>query len=282
MTETIPAPERPDVEIPVRAPLAAPRRPRDAATWLGLGTALLLLVAAALIGGTLPAYVDLPAALMVFGGTAAVTMVSFPITEVRRLPEIVMTSLFHGLPKPGDTARRLVELAERARLRGPLALENDLARLTDDRFLVKAVALVIDNTPPETIERELRTELQATLVRHRLAADMLRRGGEVAPAMGLIGTLVGLVQMLSNLNTPSSIGPAMAVAILATLYGAVLANVILLPIAGKLERNNQAESLIANLAIMAAVSMAAHDSPRRLEVMLNGILPPAERIACFD
>ena len=121
------------------------------------------------------------------------------------------------------------------------------------------------------------------MARHRATADMMRRGGEAAPAMvGLIGTLVGLVHKVANLNNPASIGPAMAVAILATLYGAVLANMVLLPLAAKLDRNNHAEALVANLTIMAAVSIAGQDSPRRLEVMLNSILPPAERVTYFD
>lgn len=257
-------------------------RQRDLGTWAGFGAAFLLLVSAMALGGSLPAYADGPAFLMVFGGTAAVTAMSFSIEEVLNLPAVLGTTLVRGVPRGAAAARRLLAVAEQARRNGLLALENLLPRLNDDRFLVKAVAYVVDNTPAEPLERALRTELHATLARHRAAADMLRRGGEVAPAMGLIGTLVGLVQMLANLNNPASIGPAMAVAILATLYGAVLANMVLLPLAAKLDRNNHAEALIANLTIMAAVSIASHDSPRRLEVMLNSILPPAQRITYFD
>jgi chemotaxis protein MotA len=257
-------------------------RERDLGTWFGFGIGFLLLLSAMALGGSLPAYADIPAFLMVFGGTAAVTAASFTIEEVTNLPAVLATVLIRGVPRSGAAAERLLALAEQARRTGFLALENLLPRLNDDRFLVKAVAYVIDNTTPEQIERALRTELQATLARHRSSADMMRRGGEVAPAMGLIGTLVGLVQMLANLNNPASIGPAMAVAILATLYGAVLANMVLLPLAAKLDRNNHAEALVANLTIMTAVSIASHDSPRRLEVMLNSILPPAERIAYFD
>ncbi|HVJ51120.1 MAG TPA: MotA/TolQ/ExbB proton channel family protein [Aliidongia sp.] len=266
---------RPGVTVPAL-------RERDSATWLGLGAAFLLLLSAMAIGGSVPAYVDLPAFLMVFGGTAAVTTVSFSIDAILHLPRILATTLVQGVPRPDAVAMRLLALAEQARKTGLFALENLLPSLRDDRFLVKAAALVVDNTTPENVERLLRIELQATMARHKAAADILRRGGEVAPAMGLIGTLVGLVQMLSNLNNPATIGPAMAVAILATLYGAVLANIVLLPLAAKLDRNNHAEALVANLTIMAAVSIAGHDSPRRLEVMLNSILPPADRITFFD
>jgi chemotaxis protein MotA len=257
-------------------------RERDLGTWAGFGAAFLLLLSAMALGGSLPAYADIPAFLMVFGGTAAVTAISFSVDDIAGLPAVLATTLMRGVPRGSAAARRLLAVAEQARRSGSLALENLLPRLNDDRFLVKAVAYVVDNTPPDPLERALRTELQATLARHRAAADMLRRGGEVAPAMGLVGTLVGLVQMLANLNNPGSIGPSMAVAILATLYGAVLANMVLLPLAAKLDRNNHAEALVANLTIMAAVSIANHDSPRRLEVMLNSVLPPAERITYFD
>ena len=255
---------------------------RDFATVAGLGVGLALVLIAILLGGTLPPYADLPAFIMVIGGTAAVTLVSFTLEDVIRLPDVVRTTLLHKIPRPADAAMRLVALADLARLQGLLALEGQLARLGDDRFLIKAMALVVDNTTPEVIGRELKIELQAIQARHQRAAAMLRRAGEVAPAMGLVGTLVGLVRMLSSLDNPSSIGPAMAVAILATLYGAVLANMVLLPLAHKLERNSHGEALLHHLTILAAVSVAGLENPRRTEVVLNSILPPADRIAYFD
>jgi chemotaxis protein MotA len=258
------------------------RGERDLASWGGIGIGFLLILSATLLGGALPAYADLPAFLMVFGGTTAVTQISFSLEDSRRLPEALKTAFLMKLGNPAEAALRLVALADKARLSGFFALEAYLPRLADDPFLVKAIALVVDNTPAEVIERELKTELQALLARHSRAAAMLRRAGEVAPAMGLIGTLIGLVQMLLNLNNPGSIGPAMAVAILATLYGAVLANMVLLPLAHKLERNSHAEALLHNLSIMAAVSIALQESPRRTEVLLNSVLPPAERVSYFD
>ncbi|HEV2674057.1 MAG TPA: MotA/TolQ/ExbB proton channel family protein [Aliidongia sp.] len=255
---------------------------RDGATLFGLGLGLALLVFAMLLGGSLAAYVDFPAFMMVVGGTLAVTTISFGFDDLKRLPSALATATIRRVPAAHHAASRLVALAEASRRQGFLALEDLLPKLKDDWFLIKALALVIDNTPPDEIERQLRAELSAMLARHRVGGDMLRRAGEVAPAMGLIGTLVGLVQMLSNLNNPTTIGPAMAVAILATLYGAVLANMVLLPLAAKLDRNNHAEALVHNLTILAANAIARQESPRRLEVMLNGILPPAERISYFD
>jgi len=257
-------------------------RPRDDATWFGLGLSSLLLIAAAAAGGSLAAYADLPAFLIVVPGTAAVTLVSFPLEDFRRLPAMLGAALKRRVLAPAQHAGRLLRLAEQARRIGLFSLEDAQARISDDGFLARALALAVDRVPAETIERRLRTELQAALLRQRIAADMLRRGGEVAPAMGLIGTLVGLVQMLANLNTPASIGPAMAVAILATLYGAILANVILLPLAAKLDRHAQQEAVSANMTIMAVLSIAAQESPLLLEATLNGVLAPADRVALFD
>ncbi|HTH98646.1 MAG TPA: MotA/TolQ/ExbB proton channel family protein [Stellaceae bacterium] len=255
---------------------------RDWASIGGIAIGLVLVLSAMVLGGALPAYADLPAFLMVFGGTAAVTQISFSMEDTRNLPGILRTAFLRRHPDPSEAAMRLVALADKARGGGFFALERYLPQLGDDPFLVKSMALIVDNTDATTIESELRVELQATIQRHGRAAAMLRRAGEVAPAMGLIGTLIGLVQMLLNLDNPSSIGPAMAVAILATLYGAMLANMVLLPLAHKLERNTHAEALIANLTIMAAVSIAFQENPRRTEVVLNSILPPVDRIAFFD
>ncbi len=277
MTDTEPATDR-----MIRSPPEDGSRPRDDATWFGLGLSSLLLIAAAASGGSLAAYADLPAFLIVVPGTAAVTLVSFPLEDFRVLPAMLSAALKRRVLAPAQHATRLLRLAEQARRIGLFSLEDAQARISDDGFLAHALALAVDRVPAETIERRLRTELQAALLRQRIAADMLRRGGEVAPAMGLIGTLVGLVQMLANLNTPASIGPAMAVAILATLYGAILANVILLPLAAKLDRHSQQEAISANMTIMAATSIAVQESPLLLEATLNGVLAPADRVALFD
>jgi chemotaxis protein MotA len=249
---------------------------------IGLAGAFGLLALAMILGGSLRAFIDLPALLIVLGGTAAVTTISFSLAEIGRTQRVVATALVTGSRKPHQTALELLELADHARRNGALALEDRLPDLRGDGFLLKAAALVVDATPADTVERMLRTELQATLHRHRAAGDILRRAAEVAPAMGLIGTLVGLVQMLGSLDNPSGIGPAMAIALLTTFYGAVLANMLLLPLAAKLERNSQTEALDRNLVILAATSIARQDSPRRLEIVLNSILPPAQRVRYFD
>jgi len=125
-------------------------------------------------------------------------------------------------------------------------------------------------------------ELSGMAERHSRGVGILRRSAEVAPAMGLIGTLIGLVQMLGKLDDPSSIGPAMAVALLTTFYGAVLANMVFSPLAGKLERNSKSELVVNRLYIITAASIGRGENPRRLEMLLNTILPPSQRLHYFE
>ena len=128
----------------------------------------------------------------------------------------------------------------------------------------------------------MRHELMAMRERHAKSADVFRKAAEVAPAMGLIGTLVGLVRMLGSLDDPSTIGPSMAIALLTTFYGAILANMVFGPIASKLERNSSEETLLQNFYLLGAGSIGRQENPRRLEVLLNTLLPPTKRLHVYD
>ncbi|MCK4938737.1 MAG: MotA/TolQ/ExbB proton channel family protein, partial [Rhodospirillaceae bacterium] len=136
--------------------------------------------------------------------------------------------------------------------------------------------------PGEEVEGILRKDMFSTVQRHISSASILRKAAEFAPAMGLIGTLIGLVQMLGNLDDPSTIGPSMAVALLTTFYGAVLANMVFSPMAAKLERNSAEEAMVNNIYVMGASSIGRQENPRRLEMMLNSVLPPSKRVQYFD
>jgi chemotaxis protein MotA len=144
------------------------------------------------------------------------------------------------------------------------------------------MTMLVDGIAVEEIERNLTFETHAMMQRHVRSTGILRRAAEVSPAMGLIGTLLGLVQMLGSLNDPESIGPAMAVALLTTLYGALLANVVFLPLASKLERNSATELLINQIYILGSTSIGRQENPRRLELVLNTILPANQRVKYFD
>jgi len=183
---------------------------------------------------------------------------------------------------PSEAAIHTLEIAELARKRGVLALQGIVDSLSNDPFLLKGVTMLIDGTQGEEVETIMGRDLNATIQRHNKSTNVLRRAAEFAPAMGLIGTLIGLVKMLSDLQDPSTIGPNMAVALLTTFYGAVLANMVFMPLANKLERNSAEEALINHIYVMGASSIGRQENPRRLEMLLNSILPPAKRIQYFD
>jgi chemotaxis protein MotA len=259
------------------------RRTFDLATLLGLGGAVALIVGALAMGGSGKAFLNLPAALIVIGGTFAVTTVCFSLREMLQAQSMVLRTLFRTHRDPSDAAVQMLEFAVLARRNGVLSLQVAAESVgASDPFLGQALTMVADGSTGDVIERVLKTEIAATSARHAKGASVLRKGAEVAPAMGLIGTLVGLVQMLGNLSDPSNIGPAMAVALLTTFYGATLANVVLAPLASKLERNSREEILVKHIFLMASSSIARQENPRRLEMLLNSVLPPSKRVQYFD
>lgn len=254
----------------------------DLATVLGLVAGFGLLAGAMVLGGSATAFVDGPAMLIVVGGTFAVTLTCFSFKDVVRAQTVMLQTVFHRLPEPTEAARRMVELAEIARRDGVFGLQPLLGQIDAEPFLHKAVTLVIDGAAGDEIERIMRRELNSMTLRHEKSAGVFRKAAEVSPAMGLIGTLVGLVQMLGNLEDPSTIGPAMAVALLTTFYGAILANMVFAPLASKLERNSDEETLVQNFYLLGATSIGRQENPRRLEMVLNTLLPPAKRLQYFD
>lgn len=254
----------------------------DHATLLGMVAGFGLVIAAVMVGGSTGSFFDFPSFLIVIGGTLGVTMISFSLSDIGRVPSIVWKAMTRSVPEAGGTALHMLRLAELARKRGILGLDQMLDTMRHQPFVHKAVSLAVDGTPVEEIHSVLQREINELAQRHMRSANVLRKAAEVAPAMGLIGTLIGLVQMLGNLNDPSSIGPGLAVALLTTFYGAVLANMVFAPLASKLERNSAEEILIANLYMLAAESICRKDNPRRLELLLNAMLPPAQRIDYFS
>jgi chemotaxis protein MotA len=270
-------------EMPVR--INASQGGIDFATLLGLLAALALIGAGMLLPPLdlhLGAFFDPRAILLVVLGTFAVTAVSYSIGEIVQAQPVMFRTLFHSGQLPNEAAMRMLQLSERARRRGILQLQAELYALRVEPFLHRAMSMLVDGIIVDEIERNLTFETHAMMQRHVRSTGILRRAAEVAPAMGLIGTLIGLVQMLGSLNDPQSIGPAMAVALLTTFYGAVLANVVFLPLASKLERNSATELLINQIYILGALSIGRQENPRRLELVLNTILPASQRVKYFD
>lgn len=254
----------------------------DVATILGVTGAFAVIAAAMVLGGSATSFVDLPAALIVFGGTFLVTVASFTVEDLRRVSGIALRAVLYQIDSPSDAARRILFLSDRARHSGPLGLSGITRPLKPSRFLAQAVELVADGLATEEIDHILTRERGAMRERHRRCADILRRAGETAPAMGLIGTLVGLIQMLGNLDDPSTIGPSMAVALLTTFYGALLATLVFNPLASKLERTSDVEAAVNEIYAVGAVSISRQENPRRLELLLNTLISPDERVTFFD
>lgn len=262
--------------------IVTPTRPQlDRATLIGLVAGVGMVVIALWLGGAPSAFIDIPSVLIVGGGTMGVTTICFSLGDMARLPVVLGRALFHGNPDPTRTAAHMLQLADIARKRGVLGLDQLLGHMIHEPFVHRALEMAIDGTPLEEIRQVLQREIDEMAERHSRSAGILRRAAEVAPAMGLIGTLIGLVQMLGSLDDPSAIGPGMAVALLTTFYGAVLANMVLAPLAAKLERNSAEEALAASLYMLTAESICRRENPRRLELRLNALLPPARRVQYF-
>ena len=254
----------------------------DLASILGLLLSFGLIGGAIAMGQSDANFLNLPSILIVIFGTMTATAVSFTGAELAKAGKILGNSLFSRLRDPSKLSSTLIDLAVIAKKKGILALTAYEPELRKEPFLKQALQMVVDGYNANDVERLLSQEIEALLERHRRSANIARRASEIAPAMGLIGTLVGLVQMLADLENPESIGPAMAVALLTTFYGAILGTVVMAPLAVKLEKNSQDEALIKTLIITAAASIARQENPRRLEMLLNAELPPDQRIKYFD
>jgi len=253
----------------------------DLATIIGLLAGFLFVIAAIAIGGNFETFVDTRSALIVLGGTFAITAVSFSPAEVVNAQRAVVKALLRRPINIEATATRMINLIGVTRRNGLPAMENQLKGSVRHPFALNALSMAADGMESDELERILVQEVRTTAGRHAASASLFRRAAEVAPAMGLIGTLVGLVQMLNHLNEPQSIGPAMAIALLTTLYGAVLGNMVFAPLASKLERNSREESLLLSIYAATAVAIAKQEHPRRLEQIINSMLPPTQRIQYF-
>ncbi len=248
----------------------------DIATIVGLILGIILILLAILMGGDPISYLNAPSVLIVVGGATAATLASFPLARFLKLPKVVSKTLFFKALEPKEMIRQLVELAEVARRDGILALEGMLAEMKDD-FLVRGVQMAVDGLDPEIIQAVMETELENLLERHETGKSLLEAMGRYAPAFGMIGTLIGLVAMLSNMDDPSKIGAGMAAALLTTLYGALLANVLFMPMADKLGLRSNEEALAKTIIIHGVMSIQSGDNPRTVESKLITFLPPSLR-----
>lgn len=248
----------------------------DIATVIGLVLGVIVIVGAVLLGGTVAMFVDIVSVLVVIVGSIAALLIAFPMGHVIKMPKVMMNAVF---TKPQDLAsliKELVGYAEVARRDGILSLENHTEDMSDE-FIVSGVRMAVDGTDPELIEQILEIDLENLEDRHAVGKSTLDAMGRYAPSFGMIGTLIGLVAMLGNMEDPSGIGAGMAVALLTTLYGAILANVIFIPIADKLALRSTEEVLAKTIIIKGVMSIQAGDNPRVVESKLKTFLPASQR-----
>lgn len=250
----------------------------DIATIIGIVAGFGLIGVSILIGGNPGIFVNPPSLIIVIGGTVAATLINYPLSEVLSVFNKVRNAIVHQETSPAGLIDKLVQYATVARKEGILALENHLDD-TEDDFLTRSVQLAIDGTSPELIKDVLTTELAFLEDRHATGQSILNSMGAFAPAFGMIGTLVGLVQMLAAMEDPSQIGAGMAVALLTTLYGAILANVLFLPAAGKLRVRTNDELLSKEIIIEGILSIQSGDNPRVVEQKLKAFVSPEQREA---
>ncbi|PID29272.1 MAG: motility protein A [Candidatus Cloacimonadota bacterium] len=248
----------------------------DKATLIGFMVGITSIIISILLGGSLLGFVDFPSIFIVFGGTVAALLINFPMNEVTSIFTYIKLSMGENGSSIKSLIEDLVSMSEKARREGILAIEQALGEINDP-FMKSGLRLAVDGSEPDTIKESMEIEISNVEIRHKRAHTILDAGGAFAPAYGMIGTLIGLVNMLKNMSDPSSIGPSMAIALLTTMYGAVLANLIFLPVKGKLEEKSKLELLQKELIIEGVIGIQSGENPRMLRAKLETYLKPSER-----
>ncbi|MEM6551912.1 MAG: MotA/TolQ/ExbB proton channel family protein [Planctomycetota bacterium] len=250
----------------------------DLGILFGLIGTWLLIVWTLLLGGKIGVYIDIPSVVLVFGASITVLFFCSPAGSIKKLPKIAKRVFFAKAPSIDQLIEDMVGYAEIARRDGILSLENSIKEV-DDAFIVSGIQMAVDGTDPELIEQIMTNDLDNLVERHDSGKGLLEAVGKYAPAMGMIGTLIGLVAMLSDLSDPASIGAGLAVALLTTLYGSIVANALALPLADRLAKRSAEEVLYKTVIIKGVMSIQSGDNPRIVEQKLRTFLPPGQRAA---
>lgn len=253
----------------------------DIATLAGMVSAFLLVLIAILMGGSMIIFIDIPSMMITVGGTIGVTLINYRLNDILGVMKVVKNAFLQKSHNHQSMITQIIDMSNLARKEGLLALQNYIKTM-EDAFVQLGVQALVDGLEPEAIRGLLSTNIEYLEDRHSHGADIFASMGTYAPAMGLIGTLIGLVQMLQNLNDPSKIGPGMAVALLTTFYGAVMANMIFLPISGKLKKRSAEEVQYREIILEGIISISGGHNPRVIEQKLHAFLPPKMRTSNFN
>ena len=253
----------------------------DLGTVVGIVLILALLLGAMSMGVGVGAYIDIPSVLIVVGGSIGALMISFKPSQMKAFGKVFMVAIKPTVEDEVELIKKLVDFATKARKDGILALESEV-NAEPNEFLKKGLSMAIDGSEPDTIRELLEIDMERTSERHKVNGSIFSNWAALAGAMGMVGTLIGLVAMLLNMADPSAIGPSMAVALLTTMYGAIIGNVVGTPIAIILGIRNDEETLIKEMILSGIMSIQSGDAPRVLEAKLLAYLAPKDRVSQFD
>jgi chemotaxis protein MotA len=225
----------------------------------------------------IPMFIDIPSLGIVIGGTLGAVLIAYPAKYLGNLSSVIK-NIFSNTPRDHQgTIKQIVEFAEQARREGILCLEARSQEVKDE-FLKKGIQLAVDGTEPELIKDIMQTEINYIDERHDTNYNIMATVADLAPAFGMIGTLIGLVLMLANMSDPNAIGPAMAVALITTLYGAITANLIFKPFESKLKSLHLEEMQMKTLMLEGVMSLQSGDNPKIVQWKLESFIDPATRI----
>jgi chemotaxis protein MotA len=246
----------------------------DLATLIGLLFAWVLILATIALGSGALVFINAPSFVIVIGGIIGVVLMRFTFGQLIGSMKTALKAFLYKAESAEVLIASVVELAGIARKEGLLALEGQ--EITNP-VLSRGITMLVDGHEASVVKKALSTEMNEMVARHKMGQDIFKQIGDAGPAMGMIGTLVGLVQMLSNMSDPKSIGPAMAVALLTTLYGAMIANMFALPISDKLALRSAEEQLNKNIIIQSVLAIQEGQNPKVLDELLKNFLPPSKR-----
>ncbi len=248
----------------------------DIATIVGLLMGTGLVIGSILMGGSLVPFINVPSLMITVGGSIAALLINFPLKAVTGAFGVVKKCFLVKLPSSHETIEKFAELAGIARRDGLIALEPEVEKIEDD-FMVRGIEMVMGGVAKEEIMTVLETEIAYIEQRHQMGKKIVDATAAAAPAFGMIGTLIGLVQMLRSLDDPSQIGVGMATALLTTLYGALIANLFCLPLSGKLEARSQEEVMLRELMMSGLISLIEGQPPRGIRERLVAFLSASNR-----
>jgi len=248
----------------------------DLMTVLGLLAGVAVVLAAILTSSELGLFWSVPAVLITVGGSFFAVVIQYDFAHVKSVLAVARQAFNTELTPPEEIIETFTELAKKARKEGLLALEDEADAINDPLF-TKGLQLMVDAIDPDTIRDILETEIESMAERHEVGQNIFRTWAALAPAFGMIGTLVGLIQMLANLDNPSALGPGMSIALLTTFYGSLIANLIMNPIAGKLALRSDEEMRIKTIILEGVIAIQSGLNPRILEEKLRAFIPPNSR-----